>query len=218
MKTDSEIERDVRRELANDSRTYEFKADVQVSKGVVTITGSVPSYSARMAVQNAVHRVNGVLDVANEIEIRAKRPFTDAEIAHAVRSTLRWAADLPEDQIETTVANGWVTLEGMVDTLTQKRDAESVVQGLLGVRGVINSLGVQRDRTSEEELRSLIKAALDRRADREANRFRIKIKDGEVSLYGKVHSWQERKAVVGSIIRTKGVRKINDELRVDPYF
>jgi osmotically-inducible protein OsmY len=218
MKTDSEIGGDVRRELANDSRTYEFHVDVQVSKGVVTISGTVPSYPARMAVQNAVHRVNGVLDVANEVEIKAKRPFTDAEIAHAVRSTLRWAADLPEDQIETTVSDGWVTLEGIVDTLTQKRDAESVVQGLLGVRGVINTIEVQRDRTNEEELRSLIKSALDRRADREADRIRIKIRDGEVSLYGKVHSWQERKAVVGSITQTKGVRKINDELRVDPYF
>jgi hypothetical protein len=33
-----------------------------------------------------------------------------------------------------------------------------------------------------------------------------------------VHSWQEKRAVVGSISHVPGVSAIRDHLRIDPYF
>jgi osmotically-inducible protein OsmY len=59
---------------------------------------------------------------------------------------------------------------------------------------------------------------LERRAEREAERLRIEVGDGTVNLWGRVHSWQEKRAVLGSIMHAPGVRAVNDHLRIDPYF
>jgi osmotically-inducible protein OsmY len=67
-------------------------------------------------------------------------------------------------------------------------------------------------------LREEIEFALERRADREAERLRIEVNDGEVDLWGRVHSWQERRAVLGSISHAPGVTQVRDHFRIDPYF
>jgi osmotically-inducible protein OsmY len=87
-KTDDEIKHDVRSELAWDTRTWDQKLDVNVDKGVVTLTGMTSSDGQKQAAQAAAHKVSGVMDVANDILVRAERPNSDAEIAHAVRHAL----------------------------------------------------------------------------------------------------------------------------------
>jgi osmotically-inducible protein OsmY len=79
-------------------------------------------------------------------------------------------------------------------------------------------LKVEPTKANSDALRKSIEMALEQRADREAERLRIDVQDGEVTLFGRVHSWPERKAVVGSISHAPGVTKINDNLQVDPYF
>ncbi len=218
MKTDSQIKKDVEQALAGDTRTWNLKVNVRVNDGVVSLEGSVGSYADRLAAQNTALRVIGVLDIANEIRVESVRTYTDEEIAHGVRRSLRWDSTVPDDQITSSVSDGWVTLSGVVNTLSQRSDAESAVEHLHGVKGLLNEIVVEPARADAEDLRSSIIQALERRADREAERLRIDIKNGEVDLYGRVHSWPERKAVVGSIIPLPGVRKINDNLRIDPYF
>ena len=50
-----------------------------------------------MAAQDAAHRVAGVLDVANDLEVRWPGAFarTDTDIAHAVRHALEWDVFVP---------------------------------------------------------------------------------------------------------------------------
>lgn len=69
----------------------------------------------------------------------------------------------------------------------------------------------------EEQLRAEIESALERRADREAERLRIEVHDGAVNLWGRVHSWQEKRAVIGSIAHATGVTKLKDHLRIEPF-
>jgi osmotically-inducible protein OsmY len=69
-----------------------------------------------------------------------------------------------------------------------------------------------------KELREQIEYALERRADREAERLRVEVHDGAVDLWGRVHSWQEKRAVLGSISHAPGVVEVTDHLRIDPYF
>jgi osmotically-inducible protein OsmY len=182
------------------------------------LSGIVPTYALKTAAEAAAHRVGGVLDVANELTVKVVRKQSDEKIAHAVRQALQWGALIPDKQIKSTVTDGWVKLEGTVYTLTQRADAEWIVENLLGVAGVINELRVKPSTAEASTLKDAIEAALERRADREAERLRVEVKDGVVDLFGRVHSWPERKAVVGSISFAKGVRKVNDHLRIDPYF
>jgi len=219
-KSDSEIRSQVLRELKWDSRVGWSQIGVEVMEGVVTLKGVVSSYAQKLAAQDAAHRINGVLDVANDVEVKPDGLFArgDAEIALAVRHVLEWDALVPDDRIKSTVSAGWVTLEGNVDFWQQREDAERSVLRLEGVIGVTNEITVAPKRVDAKELREEIEYALERRADREAERFRIEVHDGAVDLFGRVHSWQEKRAVVGSIIRAPGVSAIRDHLRIDPYF
>ena len=219
-KSDSEIKQQVLRELKWDSRIAWSEIGVEVFEGVVTLTGAVNSYAKKQAAQDAAHRIDGVLDVANEIEVRPIGEFTrtDSDIALAVRHVLQWDALVPDERIQSTVSDGWVTLEGEVNVWRERQDAETSVLRLEGVVGVINKITIVHSQVDAEELREEIEYALERRADREAGRLRIEVHDGEVDLFGRVHSWQEKRAVVGSISHAPGVSEIRDHLRIDPYF
>jgi osmotically-inducible protein OsmY len=219
-KSDSEIKSQVMRELEWDSRVGWSKIGVEVMEGVVTLTGMVSTYAQKLAAQDAAHRINGVLDVANDVEVKPEGLFvrTDADIALAVRHVLLWDALVPDERIKSTVSDGWVTLEGDVDFWHQRQDAEQTVLRLEGVIGVTNQITVAPKRVNPMELREEIECALEQRADREAERLRIEVHDGAVDLFGRVHSWQEKRAVVGSISHAPGVTEIRDHLRIDPYF
>lgn len=219
-KSDGEIKNQVLRELKWDSRIGWSKIEVEVMQGVVTLTGVVSSYAQKLAAQDAAHRISGVLDVANDIEVKPAGTFvrSDADLALAVRHVLLWDALVPDERIKSTVSDGWVTLEGDVDFWHQRQDAEQTVLRLEGVIGVTNQIKVAPKRVDPMELREEIECALEQRADREAERLRIEVHDGEVDLFGRVHSWQEKRAVIGSISHAPGVTAIRDHLRIDPYF
>ena len=219
-KSDSEIKQQVLRELKWDSRIAWSEIGVEVLGGIVTLTGTVNNYASKQAAQEAAHRIAGVLDVANEIEVRPAGVFTrtDADVARAVRHVLQWDALVPDEQIRSTVSEGWVTLEGEVNLWRERQDAERTVLRLEGVVGVINRIIIRHRSANPQELRKQIEYALSRRADREAERLRIEVHEGTVSLFGRVHSWQEKRAVVGSISHVPGVAEIKDHLRIDPYF
>jgi osmotically-inducible protein OsmY len=219
-KTDSEMKQQVLRELKWDSRIAWAQIGVDVRDGIVTLTGTVRCFANKTAAQQAAHRVAGVLDVANDIEVQPSGTFvrTDAEIAKAVRHTLEWDALVPDERIKSTVSGGWVTLEGDVDVWREREDAEKAVLKLAGVVGVINQITILPREIDPKELREEIEDALERRADREADRLRIEVKDGAVELWGRVHSWQEKRAVLGSIGHMPGVLAVKEHLRIDPYF
>ena len=219
-KTDYEIKQQVLRELKWDSRIAWAQIGVEVHNGLVTLAGAVNTYAKKTAAQQAAHRVAGVLDVANEIEVNPTGTFahTDEEIARAVRHTLAWDALVPDERIQSTVSDGWVTLEGNVDVWREREDAEKSVLRLAGVVGVINKITIVFREIDPEELRQEVEGALETRADREADRLRIEVKNGAVELWGRVHSWQEKRAVLGSVGHLPGVMAVKEHLRIDPYF
>lgn len=219
-RSDQELAQQVSRELRWDSRIGASPINVEVKDAVATLTGIVPSYAKKTAAQEAAHRVAGILDVANDIEVKPVDLFarTDTAIASAVRNALEWDALVPNEQITSTVSDGWVTLEGDVDYWREREDAERAILRLNGVVGVINKITIHQRPVDPKELREQIEYALERRADREAERLRVDVHDGAVDLWGRVHSWQEKRAVLGSISHAPGVNRVVDHLRIDPYF
>jgi osmotically-inducible protein OsmY len=219
-KSDHELAQRIMRELKWDSRIEWAAINVQVNDAVATLTGTVSSYAKKVAAQEAAHRVAGILDVANDIEVKPIDRFarTDTQIANAVRNALEWDALVSNELIQSTVSNGWVTLEGDVDYWREREDAERAILRLAGVVGVTNLITIRKRPVDPKELRQHIEYALERRADREAERLRVDVHDGAVDLWGRVHSWQEKRAVIGSIGHAPGVTEVKDHLRIDPYF
>jgi osmotically-inducible protein OsmY len=218
-KTDEEIKQEVLRELHWDTRVDETEVGVIVHKGIVTLTGWVDSYAKKLAAQEAAHRVHGVCDVANEIEVKLPGDLvrTDADIAKAVRRAFEWDVLVPAEQIHSTVSDGWITLTGTVDYLSEREDAERAVRRLPGVKGVLNKLVVAEQEIEPEEVRSIIEAALERRADREAQRIKVTVVKGAVTLSGVVRNWAEKRAIVGAVSHAPSVHTVHDHLRIDPY-
>ena len=218
-KSDEEIRNDALFQLDWDSRLRRCDIGLNVKKGVVTLTGTVDSYAKKLAAQKAAHRVPGVLDVANEIEVKVTGILrrTDSEIASAVRHALEWDVLVPSKKIHSTVANGWVTLEGEVEYFSEREDAERAVARLPGVRGVSNKIEVYASPVEPERVKLLIEDVLERRADREAKRIRVSVDEGNVTLTGAVKSWDEKKAILGSVGHAPGVKMIHDHLFIDPY-
>lgn len=219
-RSDRELAQQVLSELRWDSRLACTDISVAVNDAVATLTGTVSSYAKKVAAQEAAHRVAGVLDVANDIKVEPVNLFarTDTEIASAVRNALEWDALVPNEQIVSTVSDGWVTLEGNVEYWREREDAERAIMRLAGVVGVTNKITIRKRPVDPKELREQIEYALGRRADREAERLRLDIHDGAVDLWGRVHSWQEKRAVIGSVAHAPGVTRVVDHLRIDPYF
>jgi len=217
MKTDAQLKTDVMRELAWDIHIDETAVGVSVHHGVVTLNGVVDGWAEKNAAEEAAHRVAGVLDVANEIEIKPSwSPIrTDADIAEAVRGALSWNRFVPDQQIRSTVADhGTVTLTGTVRTLAQRDEAERVVRELAGVRYVANHITVDAPSIAESVLHETIKQALERHVAREADRITVDVQGDTVVLSGGVGSWRERRAVLGAAKGTPGVRRIDDQLRI----
>ncbi|MET0167182.1 MAG: BON domain-containing protein, partial [Vicinamibacterales bacterium] len=114
FKTDSQLKTDVESELKWEPRVDATEIGVAVKDSIVALTGWVDSYIKRFSAEEATHRVRGVKAVANEIAVRL-RPDSernDADIAAAAVRAIEWDALVDIDDLDITVAKGWVTLKG----------------------------------------------------------------------------------------------------------
>jgi osmotically-inducible protein OsmY len=215
-KPDSDLREDVLRELAWDGRVGQTQIGVQVTDGVVLLSGAVDSWAVRNASAEAAHRVAGVHDVANDLEVMfgASAVPSDVEIVRVVRHALQWHALVPAERIDSTVSEAVVTLEGTVETNAQREDAEKAIAHLKGVRSVHNRIRIQ-PAVDVPDIETAIRQALSRRAMREAAHLHLTVTAGKVAVEGVVGSSDERRAVLGVVRGTHGVAAVEDRLVVE---
>ena len=216
---DAHVQRAVMDELGRDPGRDAAAIGVSVHHGVVALHGVVGCWAEKHAAGEAAHRVAGVRDVANDLEIEPSwcTERSDAEIASAMRHALDRDAAVPSAQIQSTVSDGGhVTLTGAVATLAQRDASERALRGVDGVRQLTNQITVEPARVAPDQLRAAICAALSRHVVREADRIAIAIDGDAIVLSGAVASPSERLAVIGAARGTPGVTRIDDRLRIAP--
>jgi osmotically-inducible protein OsmY len=217
MRSDSEIEKDVKAELEWDPDLDATDIAVSVKNGVVTLTGFVKSYTDRYEAEAAAKRVAGVVAVANDIEVRMpsvdERP--DPDIAREAAAAIKSQLPISSENIKIIVKNGWVTLEGEVEWQYQRQTAENVVRRIKGVKGVSNTI-LLKPSAEPTEVKRKIQEALRRSAEVDANRIEVEARGGEVVLKGTVRSWIEREEAERAAWAAPGVTKVEDRIVVSP--
>lgn len=216
MKTDKQLRADVQDELEWEPSISDAETiGVAVEDGIVTLTGSVKSFSEKWAAENAAERVAGVKAVSVELEVQLPSDYsrTDTDIARAAVDSLRWNVNVPTDRVKATVENGFVTLQGDVDYKFQKKAAEDAVRYLTGVTGLVNQIDVKPS-ASPGAIKDQIEKAFKRSAQLDANQISVRVSGGKVTLSGRVSTWLERDDAEDAAWRAPGVSDVENDLTI----
>lgn len=215
MKTDTQLQADVRSELAWDPSIQASHVGVAVQGGVVTLTGHLDTFAEKMAIERAVQRVQGVKAVAVELDVKLapNHQRSDSEIAQAAETALRWHALVPADRVRIKVEKGWVWLDGELDWEFQRQAAQKAIRTLTGVVGVSNAITLKPSITPGD-VKIRIRDALARHAEREARNIEVLVDGAEVTLRGRVDTWADRAAAQGAAWSAPGIGVVVNELVV----
>jgi osmotically-inducible protein OsmY len=142
---------------------------------------------------------------------------TDGELRRDVEKQLEWDPAIDERRIGVSVIDGVVTLTGEVPTYTEKWKAERAAERVAGVRGIANRLEVRLlgDRTDTD----IAKAAADALkwdATVPADKIKVTVEKGWVTLTGDVNWDFERRAAERDVRHLRGVRGITNLIAIKP--
>jgi osmotically-inducible protein OsmY len=216
MKSDSQLQHDVSEELKWEPAVTASHIGVEVREGIVTLSGEVSSFAEKWNAERAAQRVSGVHGLAVDLKIRAYglEGRTDADIAHSAEQCIGWSTSVPEGSVKVMVENGFITLSGNVNWHFQRLAAAASVHFLTGVTGVSNLI-VVTPTISMTVVKADLEAALRRTAVAGAKKIHVEVNGSDITLSGKVQSWDERETATRSAWSTPGVRHVIDKMLVE---
>ena len=215
MKNDAQIQKDVMAQLNWEPILNAEQIGVSVKDGIVTLTGIVDSYTQKITAERAAKKVTGVKAVAEDIQVGPSSVYNrkDSEIAEAILSALKWHAAVMEGQIKIKVEKGVVTLDGKVEWDYQRSAAKSAIENLTGIKMIYNLISV-KPRLIASDLKSKIKAALQRSALEDANDIDVETDGNSVMLSGMVRSIQEKEDAESAAWMAPGVSSVENRITV----
>jgi len=143
---DARIHTELTARLASDDDTSPASIDINVSEGVVHLTGAVETTAARDEAGRIARSVEGVREVINNISVGSEQTLgekvDDASVTARVKAKLAASSQLNPFNIQVNTVDGVVSLTGRVNDQTEKAEAERLARETEGVRRVRNLLEV----------------------------------------------------------------------------
>jgi hyperosmotically inducible protein len=217
---DAQIQADVMKALDN-KRFKDVKASVK--NGVVTLTGTVDLYSAKVDADNRAHHRKNVKGVENEIEV-AGPTVDDATLRDKLAEKLAYDrigySTNAFNAFTIGVQNGTVTLGGTAYGPSDKDSAISLVENYPGVKDVVDNIDVapvspMDDRIRLAEARAIYGfPQLNKYAIDPAKPIRITVVNGNVTLSGVVDSQADKDVANIRANGVPGVFKVVNNLQV----
>lgn len=216
MRTDYQIQQDVMDQLKWEPILNAAQIGVAVKNGVVTLSGSVDTYYKKIKAENAAKKVVGVRALAEDLRVGVSPLFkkSDAEIAEAALTALRQHTSIPDENLKLKVEDGIITIEGQVDWYYQRKLAEDSLQGLAGVRDIVNNISV-KPLTTGENIKKRIADAFQRNAALDASRLSIDLVGSKAILKGNVRSFTEKEDALNAAWSAPGIFEVDNRITVE---
>ena len=217
MKNNSELQKDIQESIKWIPLLKNTEIGVSVNNGIVTLTGTVDSYSQKVEAENATKYVAGVKAVVEKIVIKFKTGTAvkdDNELAREIINVYRWNRLVPRDKIRVKVENGWITLEGEVQWNYQREAARDTLINILDVVGVSNNITLKPQIQDNIEKHD-IENALQRNWTINNKDIAVKVNGNTIKLTGTVNSWFQRDEAARIAWNAPGVFFVDNELKVN---
>jgi osmotically-inducible protein OsmY len=215
---DDAVARALKNELSHDPLISPHRVDVEVSAGTAVLTGTVTDLMTKDRATHVAEAVKGVSAVRNDIVVVPIKTVNTDNLEAAIRTSLvsNPATDAFQVQIKAT-PDGKVVLTGEVGSWAERELAGRMAKSVSGVTAVRNDLQVRplasrTDIDIEQEVKRLMKWD----AYIEEGDIEVAVRDGVVSLSGKVASAAEKRRAI-ALAYTAGTESVSaGQLEVEP--
>jgi osmotically-inducible protein OsmY len=215
MKSNEDLQSDVQDAIKWQPLLKAAEIGVTAKNGVITLSGTVNSFTKKLEAENAAKSVVGVKAIIEDIDVKFPNSMVknDEEIAGEVLSALKWNWSVPNENVQVKVEDGWITLEGNVEWNYQREAAKNSVANLIGVKGVSNNIKVKSTTTDQVEQTS-IENALSRSWLVDDRNIQVKVKGNKVTLRGAVESLYQKEEAARLAWNAPGVTEVENELAI----
>lgn len=205
--SDHQIANAVRRELTYDPSVASQTVNVDVTAGIVELTGEVKTLLAKSRAQYIASAVKGVRAVDNRLTVRVPSKDDDT-VRGAVLAALALDPTTERSDLSVEVNDQAVTLKGTVQSYPEKIWAERTAAMVAGVKKVTNQIDIEyRANRRDAEILEDVEARL--RWDSVVNDglIRASVHDGYVSLSGTIGTLAEKNRAISNawVAGVKGV-------------
>ncbi|MFY9611491.1 MAG: BON domain-containing protein [Blastocatellia bacterium] len=141
----------------------------------------------------------------------------DSDLGQAVLDQIRQSPELSGADVRVAVDRGVVTLTGLVRTESERTAIEAAAREVWGVEAIASDLLVKpsRERSDTDIARDVLNA-FHNHIFIPASGIVVIVRDGRVTLRGRVHSELQRMLAEAEVKRLHGIASISNQLEVNP--
>ncbi len=143
-----------------------------------------------------------------------KEQTNDRQLRESVLRQLEWAPEVSSQDIAVSAMDGAVMLTGFVHIYAEKVAAERVAKSVYGVQVVANDIEVRARTRTDPEIARDIAHALKLDVTVPANRIKVGIENGKVTMEGSLDWHFQSDAAEACARKVDGVREIANRIEI----